>query len=114
MQYTKQTQLRNNRNKPKRANKTRITKKVNDEVIRRSGGKCERCGRSQAYSFERAHLVNASQGGTGRDPSNIVLLCGPKVNSGTCHNFADETREGREWKQEKKIELEQYYKGELE
>lgn len=99
------------RNKPKRRNVTRITKKVSDEVIRRSGGKCERCGKSQAYAFERAHLVNASQGGSGKEPWNIALLCGPKVNSNTCHHFADSTSEGREWKMEFRETLRKLYEG---
>ena len=109
MQYSKEQQLKSNRIKPKRRNLTRITQKVRREVERRSAGKCERCGRTSAYCFEMAHLQNASNGGAGSDPSNIVLLCGPKVNIGTCHNYADETSAGRHWKMRKKAELEQYY-----
>ena len=107
--YSKSDQLKSNRIKPKRRNLTRITQKVRKEVERRSEGKCERCGRTSAYCFEMSHLSNASQGGRGDDVTNIVLLCGPKVNSNTCHNFADETSAGRHWKMKKKAELEQYY-----
>ena len=88
---------------------TRITKEVREEVLERSEGKCERCGRSRAYAFEMAHLVNASQGGRGDDPANVVLLCGPSVNTGTCHNFADYTVEGRKWKLNKRKELRAHY-----
>ena len=108
--YTKAQQL-GKRFKPKRKNRTRITQKVRKEVLDRSQGRCERCGRTSAYCFEMAHLINASQGGVGYDPANIVLLCGPKVNTGTCHQWADETREGREWKQAKHEELKEYYGG---
>ena len=94
---------------PKRSSITRITKEVREEVLERSEGKCERCGRSRAYAFEMAHLVNASQGGRGDDPANVVLLCGPSVNTGTCHNFADYTAEGREWKLNKRKELRAHY-----
>jgi len=94
---------------PKQRNRTRITNKVRKEVLRRSEGKCERCGRSRSYSFEMAHLQQASQGGWGNDPANIVLLCGPSVNTGTCHNFADYTAEGRTWRKEKRSELKRYY-----
>ena|SRR5690625_4146786 len=94
---------------PKRGTRTRITQAVRDEVLRRSEGRCERCGRSQAYAFEMAHLQQASQGGSGSDPANIALLCGPSVNTGTCHNFADYTAEGREWRMEKRKELIEYY-----
>src|SRR5690625_2866869 len=95
--------------KPKRDTKTRITKTVRNEVLERANGRCERCGRSRAYSFEMAHLVQASQGGRGDDPTNIVLLCGPSVNTGTCHNFADYTADGREWRMQKRKELKAYY-----
>lgn len=106
---TKESQLHTRRRKPKQRNRTRITQKVREEVLERSGGRCEWCGRSQAYAFEMAHLTNAGQQGTGREPWNIALLCGPKVNTGTCHQIADETRRGRKWKMEKQEELKSYY-----
>src|SRR5690625_1045032 len=101
--------IKHKRIKPLRRNVTRITKEVSDEVMRRSGGVCERCGRSRAYAFERSHLVQASRGGSGSDPANIVLLCGPSTNTGTCHNFADYTAKGREWRMKKRKELIEYY-----
>lgn len=94
---------------PKRRNLTKITQKVRTEVLNRSEGKCERCGRTRAYAFEMAHLQQASQMGRGDDPANIVLLCGPSVNSNTCHNFADYTAEGRKWRMRKRKELMDYY-----
>lgn len=97
------------RRAPKRGQASKITKSVRDEVWERSGGKCERCGRTKAYAFEMAHLVQASQLGRGDDPANIVLLCGPSVNTGTCHNFADYTAKGREWRMAKRKELIAYY-----
>src|SRR5699024_12345998 len=90
---------------PKQRNRTRITNKVRKEVLRRSEGKCERCGRSRSHSFEMAHLQQASQGGWGNDPANIVLLCGPSVNTGACNNFADYTDEGSAWSTEYRGEL---------
>jgi|SRR5690625_68317 len=96
--------------KKTRAQKTRVTTKARQEVYRRAGGRiCERCGRTQAYSFEVAHLIQASSGGSGDDPANLVLLCGPSVNTGTCHNFADYTADGREWRMNKRKELIKYY-----
>lgn len=94
---------------PKQRNRTRITPKVRKEVKRRSEGRCERCGCTNPYSFEFAHLEQASSLGPGDDPSNIAYLCGPSVNTGTCHNFADYTAKGREWRKQKKRELEGYY-----
>lgn len=99
---------------PKRRNVTKITEVVRSEVLSRSKGECERCGRSRSYAFEMAHLINASQGGSGSDPANIVLLCGPSVNSKTCHNFADYTAKGREWRLNKREELIEYYRNEQE
>lgn len=95
---------------PKRGNHTRITKKARNDVYERVGYRhCERCKVSQAYAFEVAHLEQASQGGSGDDPANLALLCGPSVNSGTCHWWADSTKEGREWRMEKRKELQEYY-----
>lgn len=90
-------------------NRTKITKEVREEVLKRSEGKCERCGRSKAYAFEFAHLKQASQLGRGDQPWNISLLCGPSTNSGTCHNYADYTADGRAWRLGKRKELEIYY-----
>lgn len=98
-----------NRRAPKRGDLTKITNKVRKEVQIRSEGKCERCGRTTAYAFEMSHLIQASQGGSGSDPANIVLLCGPSVNTGTCHNFADYTAAGREWRMQKRKELIEFY-----
>ncbi|KNE22454.1 HNH endonuclease [Virgibacillus pantothenticus] len=100
---------RHKRRVPKQKDRTKITNKVRREVLKRSGGKCERCGRSSAYAFEMAHLQQASHGGLGNDPANIVLLCGPSVNTGTCHNFTDYTAEGRAWRKKKHEELKRYY-----
>lgn len=107
---------KHDRIKQKLGNKTKITQKVRDEVLRRASERygypvCERCGRSRAYTFEMAHLIRASQGGRGDEPWNIAYLCGPSVNSGTCHNFVDYTAEGREWRMKKREELIEYYKG---
>lgn len=97
------------RRAPKRGNVTKITKSVRDEVLRRSEGKCERCSKSRSYAFEMAHLIQASHLGRGDDPANIALLCGPSVNTGTCHNFADYTAKGREWRMSKRKELIKFY-----
>lgn len=101
--------------KPKRGQHTEISDKVRKEVDRRAAEKtdyiiCERCGCSRpAYRFEKAHLENASQYGTGRVPWNIANLCGPKTQTGTCHQIADETAAGRAWKRKKREELIDYY-----
>ncbi|API92681.1 MULTISPECIES: hypothetical protein [unclassified Virgibacillus] len=95
--------------KPKVGNKTKITTKAREEVYRRAGRKCEICGRTNPWCFEVAHLVSAGQVGSGADPANLLLVCGPSVNSGTCHHFLDSTKEGREYKMKKHEELKRYY-----
>src|SRR5699024_8656216 len=86
----------------KKVPNTKITQKAREEVYRRSAHACERCGKTRAYAFEVSHLVQASQGGSGNDVTNLALLCGPSVNTGTCHWWADSTKEGREWRMKKK------------
>lgn len=98
------------RRAPKRGTRTKITKKARDEVYDRVGYRhCECCSRSQVYAFEVAHLEQASQGGSGDDPANLALLCGPSVNSGTCHWWIDSTKEGRQWAMKKRKELIEHY-----
>jgi hypothetical protein len=101
------------RNKPKRGNLTAITDKVRQEVNRRSEeffGQgcplCERCG--SPYGLTKAHLVNASQGGSGAEPWNLANLCGTH-GTGGCHEFADNCKEGKAWKEAKRSELIKYY-----
>src|SRR5699024_5509520 len=89
----------------RKPNVSTITNKARQEVYRRADGKCECCGMTNPYCFEVAHLIKASQGGRGDDPANLALLCGPSVQSGTCHNFADYTSYGREWRMKKRDEL---------
>ncbi|MRN51961.1 hypothetical protein [Paenibacillus monticola] len=96
------------------AQETAITAKVDKEVYRRASEAgytcCERCGCSvPTYRFERCHMLNASQRGTGRAPWNIVVLCAPSNVEGTCHYWADKTTEGHDWKAAKQAELYIYY-----
>ncbi|WP_025684548.1 hypothetical protein [Paenibacillus maysiensis] len=113
--YSKEQQVGSKRGKKKRGNHTAITSAVRDEVDRRAAEHtgyviCERCGVSRpALWFEKAHLVNASQYGSGSEPWNIANLCGPRSESGTCHQFADDTAAGRAWKMKKRNELIDYY-----
>lgn len=104
----------------KRRTKTRkergkITPRVAEEVLERAGGVCERCGLPPVYGsyrdrLELAHLEQKSQGGRGDIPWNVAALCGPSVNSGTCHWLIDSRRkENWEWVENKIAELEQLY-----
>ncbi|OBZ08902.1 hypothetical protein A8L34_22375 [Bacillus sp. FJAT-27264] len=102
------------RGKRKQGQETAITIKVDKEIYRRASEAgytvCEHCGCSvPRFRFERCHMLNASQYGTGRAPWNVVILCGPRNDNGSCHHWADETVEGRDWKARKQAELYLYY-----
>lgn len=96
--------LKHKRNAPRLRDRGRVRPEVYNEAYERAGGRCERCGyvdgsfdpSGQKWGLEAAHIVRRRhlQETTADD---ITFLCGPSVNSGTCHHFADYTREGREW-----------------
>lgn len=77
-----------------------VTKDVYAEAWARAGGRCERCGRSggQAWTLEAAHVERRWRyGQEGVTAADIIILCGPSTQTGTCHWWADNTRYGREW-----------------
>ncbi|ASS76865.1 hypothetical protein CIG75_19220 [Tumebacillus algifaecis] len=85
-----------------------------EEVRRRAAGQCERCGRNKpndfAYKLELAHLQGRGQIGRGDQPWNVAALCGPQVNTGTCHNWLDHNRKStRAWTNAKIDELKTKY-----
>ncbi|MCX7570362.1 hypothetical protein OS242_10340 [Tumebacillus sp. DT12] len=85
------------RGSAKAGDRTTITKRVIVEVTERAGGVCEMCGLApQIGTFrdrlELAHLIQAGQLGRGDIPWNIAHLCGPSVNTGTCHWKIDSRR----------------------
>ncbi|WP_025850923.1 hypothetical protein [Paenibacillus ehimensis] len=82
----------------------RITKVVYDEAAARSQGRCEWCGwaagsfdpTGRRWGLEAAHLIRR-RNCIETTAQDIAMLCGPSVNSGTCHNKVDYTKSGREW-----------------
>lgn len=101
------------RGKKKMSELGKVTPEVYDEIVERSGGVCECCGRlldgDRRSRMEAAHLIRRSQGGRGDQPWQVGFLCGPAVNTGTCHNWVDYTSEGREWAKEYSFELQGRY-----
>ena len=94
---------------------TKVTDAVRVEVNRRSMEimgtdipVCERCGTSKQLS--KCHIKEASQYGAGYDPANIMNLCGTHGFRGTCHDWADHTKEGRLWKKQYGAMLRLYYR----
>lgn len=83
------------RRKPTSKMRGRITPEVYNKALERSGGRCERCG--IAGYLEAAHLIRRWKIEERTTANDIAMLCGPVVNTGTCHNWVDYTRKGREW-----------------
>jgi hypothetical protein len=75
-----------------------ISPAVRLQVKERANGRCEYCGRSEAqvWGLQCAHLVRRWKLGETTE-NDLAMLCGPSVNSGTCHWKVDYTSEGREW-----------------
>jgi hypothetical protein len=83
------------RTRPTARQRGRITKEVYQAALERSQGRCERCGRNGP--LECAHLVRRWRIEGRTTVADVAMLCGPSTNTGTCHNWVDYTREGREW-----------------
>jgi hypothetical protein len=98
----------------KRGDATKVTWEVRQEVNRRSMELrgtdipcCEKCGTTK--NLTKAHIVNASQGGLGYDPANIMNLCGTHGLTDTCHHKSDNSYTGRQWKKQYGAMLRLYY-----
>lgn len=112
--FSKAQQTRSTRIKPKRGDVTKVTPQVRQEVNRRSMELldvdipvCERCGTSKNLS--KGHILEAAHMGPGSIPWNIMNLCGTHGWKDTCHDWADNTREGRLWKKQYGAMLKLYY-----
>lgn len=91
------------RRKPTTKMRGRITPEVYNAAVERSDGRCERCKRYG--QLEAAHLIRRWKIEERTTVNDIAMLCGPSVNTGTCHNWIDYTREGREWAEEFRRQL---------
>lgn len=101
-----------NRNKPRLRDRGRVHLEVYDAAYARSGGRCERCKWADGtfdptgtrWKLEAAHAVRRRHLDE-TTPEDIIMLCGLQVNSGTCHNWVDMTREGRMWAEQFRNQL---------
>lgn len=75
------------RNKPKRGNHTKFSKKTRRTIVERDEGLCVKCKRQYVNIH---HITFASAGGEGH-PANGVCVCGE------CHAMAHKYREYRKW-----------------
>ena len=96
--------VKHKRNAPRLRDRGRVRPEVYQAAYERAGGCCERCGyvdgsidpSGQRWGLEAAHIVRRRHLDE-TTVEDIVMLCGPSVNTGTCHNFADYSRAGRNW-----------------
>ncbi|RXZ84456.1 HNH endonuclease [Paenibacillaceae bacterium] len=97
----------------KRSKKTakqrgKVSADVYAEALERSGARCERCGKGgyQVWTLEGAHAQRRwKYGQEGVRSADIIMLCGPQTQSGTCHHWADSTTQGRAWLLSKRDEF---------
>lgn len=83
------------RNKPTAKQRGAISKDVYAAALERSGGRCERCG--LVRELQCAHLIRRWQIEEKTSINDVAMLCGPSVNSDTCHHYIDYTAEGKQW-----------------
>lgn len=111
--YSKEDQIKHNRtkkkakyqrHKPTARQRGDISTKTRKAVRERSGGRCERCGwmpgqqdpRGRKWGLQAAHLLQRRNCNETTE-TEVADLCGPSVNSGTCHHWVDSTKAGRKW-----------------
>jgi hypothetical protein len=87
--YTKENQLKNNRTKLTRHQRSNLTPKEDKRLKARSNDVCEKCDRQRAT--QRAHLERRWKSESRPTAEDYAHLCGP------CHDWADETPQGRKW-----------------
>ncbi|OMD85657.1 hypothetical protein BSK49_19265 [Paenibacillus odorifer] len=83
------------RNKPTAKQRGAISNEVYNAAMERSGGRCECCGSKEG--LQCAHLIRRWQIDGKTTVNDVAMLCGPSVNTGTCHNWIDYTKDGKQW-----------------
>ncbi|MNR93680.1 hypothetical protein D3C72_247380 [compost metagenome] len=86
------------RRKPTSKMRGRIKPEIYKAAMERAEGRCERC--KQYRELQCAHLIRRWKIDGETTVNDVAMLCGPSVNTGTCHNWIDYTQEGREWAEE--------------
>lgn len=100
--------VKHRRNKPTAKKRGQIKPEVYNAAMERSGGCCERCGRygnPEYQTLQCAHLVRRWRIEVETTINDVAMLCGPSVNTGTCHNWIDYTKEGKDWAEEYREQL---------
>ncbi|HEY2087668.1 MAG TPA: hypothetical protein VGH54_16830 [Mycobacterium sp.] len=75
-----------------------VPKKLREMVVARAEYSCDRCARQligQVYSLQHRRARGAGGRAGAHTPANLIVLCGTANTPGSCHNFAENTGEGR-------------------
>ena len=91
--------------KPTAKQRGEITEEVYNEAVKHAGGRCEACGwiegsyskDNRKWGLQCSHLIRRWNIEVETTVNDVAMLCGPSVNTGTCHNKVDYTRAGKEW-----------------
>lgn len=81
-----------------------IPDKVRQKAAERAQGRCEWCGwangsydaTGRKWGLQCSHLVRRWKLSE-TTVNDVAFLCGPSVNTGTCHNKVDYTEAGKNW-----------------
>lgn len=75
-----------------------VPKKLRDMIIARAEASCDRCAKylpGQQYSLQHRRARGAGGRSGAHTPANLIVLCGTANSPGSCHNFVENTGEGR-------------------
>ncbi len=104
---TKESQLHRTRIKPTQKQMGDISTKVRKRVNERSNNCCERCmkHKSAVWTLEQAHITSRVRISHKTTEYDLVRLCGPSTQSGTCHHWVESTRIGKDWLEAFRLKL---------
>jgi 5-methylcytosine-specific restriction enzyme A len=75
-----------------------VPRKLRDMIIERAQGCCDRCAKylpGQQYSLQHRRARGAGGRKGAHTPANLIVLCGSANTPNSCHNFVENTGEGR-------------------
>lgn len=109
--YGKEKSLFKTKIKDNQTDKGKIRKSVRDIVNARTIfapiGCCERCKKNRHgyWTLEQAHIDSRNFIGHKTTENDLLRLCGPSTESGTCHHWADSCEAGYQWMKEQQVKL---------
>lgn len=103
--YSKSQQTKSNRIKLTRKQRSELTPTEVKRLKERSNGVCERCDRQRAT--EKAHLERRWKSERRPTAEDFAHLCT------SCHRWADQTGDGRQWLKQFRDRLIKYYGGSI-